>query len=256
MSDQNGHAPQFPPGLWRRISIYPAAGQVVGGLEDDAHRFILRFAHADGVIVSADVQADRFPWSTCPGAAPFLAERLVGQRVEAVAALDAYANCTHLYELAVLCAAHAGDAGPVVFDLKVGDRPTSEDRTVGTLAENGVEVLRWDVHGTMIEGPGHWAGRDQRKLSTWKTELTPADAERAMMLRRAFQVSGARRQPPVMAGRAGERTNRMGACFTYQMPRAMDAVQSREWKIDFSATRDGPLQGFDPATMLATAGTR
>ncbi|HEX7857907.1 MAG TPA: DUF2889 domain-containing protein [Sphingobium sp.] len=243
--------PHFPPGLWRRIHLHPGEGAVVGGLEDDVHRFILRFTHQDGVITGADASAERFPWSTCPGAAPFLVEQLVGKSLAEVAALDAYANCTHLYELAVLCAAHVHDGGPTIFDLKVGDRPTSDDRTSATLEENGVEGLRWNVHGTLIEGSGEWAGRDLRKLSAWKCELSPPLAEYAMMLRRAIQVSGSRRQPEVIAARAGDRANRMGACFTYQMPRAMDAVQRRDWRIDFSATKVGPLRDFDPEALHA-----
>jgi hypothetical protein len=240
----------YPPGLWRRIAIHPAPGVIVGGLEDDVHRFTLRLAHEDGVVTGAEAHATRFPWSTCPGAAPFIAEQLVGRTLAEVAALDAYAHCTHLYELAVLCAAHAGDAAPVVFDLKVGDRPTSEDRAVAMLEENGAEVLRWDMLGTLLEGPGAWTGRDLRKLSTWKRDLSPEVAERAMMLRRAVQVSGARRQPEVFGVRAGERSERMGACFTYQMPRANDAEHSKDWRIDWSATTHGPLQDFEPDALI------
>lgn len=243
--------PAFPPGLWRRIAIHPGPAGVVGGLEDDVHRFTLRIDHADGVITAARSEAERFPWSTCPGAAPFLAEELVGRTLAEVAGLDAYAHCTHLYELAVLCAAHAHDAAPVIFDLQVGDRPTSEDRATALLQENGETVLRWDLHGTVIEGPGDWAGRDLKRLSRWKQELSPPDAERAMMLRRAVQVSGSRRQPESYGIRAGERSNRMGACFTYQMPRAMDAVQSKAWRTDFSVSDTGPLQNFDPQSLKA-----
>lgn len=239
----------FPPGLWRRIRLHPGTGQVVGGLEDDVHRFILHMTHRDGMIVAAEARADRFPWSTCPDAAPFIAEELVGRSLADVAALDPYIHCTHLYELAVLSAAWAERSAPVVFDLWVGDRPTSEDRAAAALLENGVEILRWDLHGTLIEGPEPWAGRDLRKLSAWRRELSLDLSRYAMMLRRAVQVSGSRRQPEVIAARAGERSNRMGACFTYQMPRAMDAEQRRDWRIDFSAGEGGPLQGFEAEAL-------
>ncbi|MFT3967341.1 MAG: DUF2889 domain-containing protein, partial [Sphingobium sp.] len=244
-------ASPFPPGLWRRIRLHPGNGRIAGGLEDDVHRFLLRLDHRDGAIVAAEASAERFPWSTCPGAAPFLAEELVGRTLAEVAALDPYVHCTHLYELAVLCAAWAGEEAPVTFDLWVGDRPTSEDRASARLLENGEEGLRWDLHGTMIEGPEPWTGRDLRRLSSWKGELPPGLARRVMMLRRAVQVSGSRRQPEVIADRAGERTGRLGACFTYQMPRAMDAVQRRDWRIDFSAGAAGPLQDFDPEAPIA-----
>lgn len=240
----------FPPGLWRRIVLHPTTGVIAGGLEDDVHRFTLRIAHDGGVITGAWSTAERFPWSTCPGAAPFIAEQLVGRTLAEVAALDAYVHCTHLYELAVLCAAHAGDAAPTRFDLKIGDRPSSDDRTVAVVEENGAVVLRWVLLGTLIEGPGEWAGRDLKKLSTWKRDLSPVMAERAMMLRRAVQVSGVRNQPESYGVRAGERTHRLGACFTYQMPRAKDAEQMTNWRIDWSAGADGPLQGFEPEEMV------
>lgn len=239
----------FPPGFWRRIALHPMPGQVVGGLEDDVHRFMVRLDHRDGIITGAKAWAERFPWSTCPGAAPFLVEHLVGQGLSAVAAIDPYIHCTHLFELAVLCAAHAVDDAPTIFDLKVGDRPTSADRTIAILEENEEVVLCLPIHGSVIEGAGEWAGRDFRKLSVWRKDLSPGMAERAMMLRRATQVSGARRQP-IFTVLAGERTERMGACFTYQMPRAMDAVHGATPRIDFSATREGPLYGFDPAVLL------
>ncbi len=241
---------RFPPGLWRRIILHPVAGQIVGGLEDDVHRFFVRIDHRDGVITGAKAWAERFPWSTCPGAAPFLVEQLVGKSLVEVAALDPYVQCTHLFELAVLCAAHAGDGEPIMFDLKVGDRPTSDDRAIAMLEENGEMLIRLPMLGSVIEGDGEWAGRDFRKLSTWRKELSPRMAERAMMLRRATQVSGARRQAEPFTVRAGERTNRLGACFTYQMPRAMDAIHGVIPRIDFSATQDGPLQGFDPEVFL------
>ncbi len=240
----------FPPGFWRRISLHPAPGRIVGGLEDDMHRFIVRLSHADGIITASEAWAERFPWSTCPGAAPFLVEQLVGRSLTDVAALDPAIHCTHLYELAVLCAAHAGDEKPTVFDMKVGDRPTSDDRAIAILEENGVELLRFPLLGSVIEGDSIWAGRDFRRLSTWRRELSPQMAERAMLLRRATQVSGVRRQPEDFGVRAGERANRMGACFTYQMPRAMDAIHGITRRIDFSTTTAGPLADFDVEALL------
>lgn len=248
---QGDKEPPFPPGFWRRISLYPAAGRIVGGLEDDVHRFLVRLDHREGIITGAKAWVERFPWSTCPGAAPFLVEQLIGKTLAEVAALDPYIHCTHLYEMAVLCAAHARDVAPTVFDLKVGDRATSNDRAVAILEENGAEILRFFIRGSVIVGPEDWAGRDLRELSTWRRELTPALAERMMMMRRATQVSGARRLKKAFDMRAGERTNRMGACFTYRMPRAMDAVYSVTPRIDFSATEAGPLQGFDPEALMA-----
>ena len=240
--------PGFSPGFWRRIELHPAQGAIVAGLEDDVHRFLVRLEHRDGIIVGAVAKAERFPWSTCADAAPFLAEQLVGKSWQALAELDAHSHCTHLFDLAVLCAAHADDAGPVRFDMRVADR--IEGRTNATLFENDVAVVQWQLNGTLIEGPAQWAGLDMRKLSVWKRDLTPAQARYAMLLRRAVYVSGARAHADRMVGRAADRgPDRMGACFTYQMPRALDAEASRNPLNDFSAADTGPLQGFDPKAL-------
>jgi hypothetical protein len=247
-----GPYPSFPPGFWRRIALHPRRGVVVAGLEDDVHRFALVITHRDGRIAQVQARTERAPWSTCPDAGGFIAEQLTGQRLDAVAACDPRQHCTHLYDLAVLCAARADDPGPTVFDRQVADR--LEGRTSAMLLENGVPKLRWRVADGVIQGSDAWAGRALRELSRWKAELAPDDVIRAMLLRRAIFVSGARAQPEPIAGTAADRGPvRLGACFTYQMPRAAEAVHSLPWRQDFSEADQGPLQRFDPAALMQAA---
>jgi hypothetical protein len=237
----------FPeaPGLWRRIDLHPRAGHVSAGLEDDFHRFTLRLEHADGIVTGVEARAERYPWTTCPGATTFLAEQAVGLHLQALAAMDPYIHCTHLFELAVLCAAHALDSRPTRFDLWVADRV--DDRTSVALLENGSEVLRWQLHGTLIAGPGEWVGRELRKMSVWRQSLDPVSAERAMLMRRAVHISGGRAHVRAATGRAADAgPARLGACYTYTMPRARDAEPVLEWRIDFSRTGQPPLQGYNP----------
>lgn len=246
--------PHFPPGFWRRIMLIPQPGAIVGGLEDDVHRFIVRLMHDGETITAVDTREQRIPWSTCAGAGPFLVEQLTGETLAAVAGLDSHVHCTHLFDLAVLCAAHAGIDRPVRYDLKVADR--IGELTSGTLEQDGVATLSWLMRGTMIEGPAEWAGRDLRKMSAWKADLSPDLALSAMMLRRALMVSGARRQPEKMLDPADFLKMRMGACFRYQGSRAADAVQTQNWRTDFSAGSEGPLQGFDPVALFEKAGAK
>jgi hypothetical protein len=97
------------------------------------------------------------------------------------------------------------------------------------------------------EGPGEWAGRNLRQLSTWKASLPPVLAERAMLLRRAVHISNGRNSAALAVERAADRgPARMGACFTYQMPRALDACRSPDWIRDFSRSNIPPLSDFDP----------
>lgn len=236
---------QLPPGFWRRIKLHPSAGQISAGLEDDFHRFRIRITHVEGIITNVDAHADRFPWSTCPAAGAFLTEQTVGKHLQIVAGYDPHSHCTHLFELLVLCAAHAFDGQPTQFDIRVADR--QDNRTCATLSERGVEVLRWKMNGTRIEAPDAWAGRDLRQLSTWKTSLSSTVAEHAMLLRRAVHISNGRNSNALVVQRASDRgPARMGACFTYQMPRALDAYRSPDWIRDFSHSDIGPLQDIDP----------
>src|SRR5579871_6440554 len=120
--------------LRRRIEVHPFPGVISAGLEDDFHRFALRLEHDHGVITGLKARSERFPWSTCPEAGAFLTEQAVGRRLDSFADLDVYSHCTHLFELVILCAAHAGDTGPTRFDLWVADR--KDNRTQATLSEN------------------------------------------------------------------------------------------------------------------------
>jgi hypothetical protein len=102
------------------------------------------------------------------------------------------------------------------------------------------------VNGTLIEGPDEWAGRELRQLSSWKKSLSPVLAERAMLLRRALHISNGRTSRALVVKRAADLgAARMGACFTYQMPRALDAFRSPDWTRDFSRSDIEPLHDFN-----------
>lgn len=242
--------PSPAPGFWRRIRLDPTPGLIRAGLEDDFHCFHIQLTHRDGVITGLDTTAERIPWSTCPEAGAFLSEQVVGQPLPVAAGLDPHSHCTHLFELLVLCAAHALDTQATQFDLRVPDR--QQGRTTATLSENGSVVLRWELSGTVItdagiEGADTWVGRDLRQLSQWRTSLSAADAERAMLLRRVVHISGGRNSTNLIIARASDRgPARMGACFTYQIPRAENAFRSPDWVRDFSQLGAEPLRDFEP----------
>ncbi len=244
--------PTFPPGLWRRIILQPGSGWIGGALEDDMHRFHMRFDHAGGRITRAFAAALRHPWSACPGAAPHIASELTGALLADVAARDPALHCTHLYDLAVVLAAHAGDTRPTRFDMRVADRVN--ERTTATMTENGTEVLRWQLDDTAITGGDH-AGHDLRKLSSWKQALPPREAERATMLRRAVFISGGRQfSVPASETAAEQGPLRMGVCFNYQLPQAAQSTRTPDWLSDFSVPGREPLAGFDPRAALGALG--
>ncbi len=244
--------PAWPPGLWRRIVLQPGrdghSRWIGGALEDDMHRFHMRFDHADGRIVAVKAEALRHPWSACPGAAPHIAGELPGALLTEVAARDPALHCTHLYDLAVVMAAHAGDAKPTRFDMRVADRV--DDRTTAVLERNGVERMRWQLDSTAIAG-GTFAGRDLRQLSKWKRELPAEEAELATILRRAVFVSGGRQFMPVSDRASDQGSFRAGVCFNYQPEQAAHSVRRKDWRTDFSESGVEPLGTFDPANAFA-----
>lgn len=245
--------PTFPPGLWRRIVLEPGNGWIGGALEDDMHCFHIRIDHAEGRVTKVAAKAVRHPWSACPGATAFIARELTGELLTAVAERDPFQHCTHLYDLAVLAAAHAGDTAPTRFDMNVADRV--EGRTTATLMENGTEKLRWQLDGTAITGSGAHAGRDLRQLSKWKRDLPAKEAEWATLLRRAIFVSGARQYiAPDLEQTAAMNRDRMGVCFNYRMPQAQDSTRTPNWHRDFSESGIEPLAGLDPAAEFAAMG--
>jgi hypothetical protein len=246
--------PEFPPGLHRRIVLQPGDGWIGAALEDDMHRFHLRLDHAQGRVTAIAGKAVRHPWSACPGAIGFMADELTGQPLAEIARHDPFQHCTHLFDLAVLAAAHANDAEPTRFDMYVADRV--EGRTTAALRENGAERLLWRLEDTAIAGDAPFGGRDLRQLSKWKHDLAAQDAERATLLRRAIFVSGARQYvPPPGNPSAYDNGERMGVCFNYQLPQAQTSHRTPDWHRDFSQSGIEPLQGLDPVREFEAMGT-
>jgi Protein of unknown function (DUF2889) len=235
--------PGWPDGFWRRIELRPENGAVSVALEDNVHRFHLRLAH-DGVRVTGiEAEVLRFPMSTCPGAGPFLAGELAGRALGEVAAIAPAEHCTHLRDLAILCANHAGDTAPVRFDMWVSDR--TDGRATAELAVDGNTVLEWHLDGTAITGPRPGGGRDLRQLSQWSRELDPVLAEHAVLLRRAVFVSGVRAFRDGLPPLTGDWLEaRLGACYTYRAPRAFGAERMPDWYRDFAESGTIPLSEF------------
>lgn len=248
LSDQT----QPASGFWRRIRLLPSPGVIRAGLEDDFHCFLMEMTHSYSEITALETRSERIPWSTCADAGAFLAKEIVGQPLSVVAEFDPHNHCTHLFELAVLCAAHANDLEPTQFDVRVPDRIMG--RTSPVLQKNGRDALYWHLNGTLIEGPYNWTGRDLRELSKWKYLLNTTNREHAMLLRRAVHLSGGRHSQHLNIERASDRgPSRMGACFTYQMPRALNALRVPDWIRDFSQSDTTPLQNFFPDIFDAAA---
>lgn len=236
------------PGFRRRIIVTPAASVVWAAVEDDFHRFLIRVEHAEGRVTGLKADAERFPWTTCPAAGDHLAAEVTGRPLAEIAQLDPLQHCTHLFELIVLAAVHATDDAPTRFDLTATDRV--DGRTRVALAIDDRPLLAWDVHGSLIEGPEPWAGRELRRLSSWRHELAPDVREAAGLLRRVVQISQGRGLTLETRKTAADwGKGRLGACFTYQPARAAEATRIPGWIRNFSDDPDGPLSDYSAAGL-------
>jgi hypothetical protein len=243
--------PQFPPGFWRRIALYPGDGWIGGAIEDDMHHFRLRFDHAQGVILAARASAVRHPWTGCGGAPGHIAQRLTGEALADVAMRDPKEHCTHLFDLAVLMAAHAKDETPSQFDIRVADAVGG--RTAATLQLDGKERLRLHLEGTVIAAPDAYAGFDLKRVSQWKNDLAPETAELMTIMRRAVYVSGARRYT-MRAGLLGPQSPlaRHAPCYNYRSPVVETTLSLYEVR-DFSEGGQVPLQSLDFENLFTSS---
>jgi Protein of unknown function (DUF2889) len=235
--------PQFPPGFWRRIMLHPGEGWIAGAIEDDMHHFRLRLEHRDGVIVAAQASAVRHPWTGCGGAPGHIIARLTGERLADVAQRDPMEHCTHLFDLALLMAAHASDSAPTRFDMRVADRIAG--RSTATLAVNGEERLHLKLEGTVIAAPARFAGLDLKRVSQWKHDFDAQTAELAVILRRAVFVAGARGYT-MRPGLEGPQSPlaKHAPCFNYRSP-VVETTRSLYEAHDFSSGDREPLQDLD-----------
>lgn len=248
-SDPQSRYPQFPPGFWRGVVLVPGPGWVAGAVEDDFHHFTLRLHHLEGRITGAEARAHRHPWTGCLGAPAHLAADLEGREMAEIAASDPRPHCTHLFDLAIACAAHAHDGEPTRYDMFVGDRV--DERMTAVLQRNGQDVFHWLLEGSAIrDGSAQFAGRDLRQLSAWKAELSPREAQWALMLRRAAYVAGGRVIERRVAHASQTALAPFAPCFNFRSPQVETSTRSGI-EADLSASGVEPLAHFDPEREFA-----
>ena len=225
----------------RRIRLCSTRGGVVADLEDDFHRFRVMLEHDGHRLTRVRGEARRYPWSACPGATEplkALAGMALSPDCRAVADhADPRTNCTHLFDLAGLAAAHAA-AGRSrrQYDVEVPDR--KEGRTSPRLQRDGAPRLAWELDDHEIREPAPFAGRSLsgRAFLEWaRAELSEDLAEAACVLRRASYIAIGRSTPLDRIRQAKVFLPRIqGSCHTFTPGIAETATRVVGSTLDFS----------------------
>ena len=245
MSEASGvarpvHSPDAAlPGYRRRIRIEPGAGHVRAALEDDFHCMVVTLVHDGERVATVSAKMLRAPWSTCPGAEAQLAATFAGQPLDQVTARrEKKRNCTHLHDLAVLAAAHAGDAAGCIYDVRVSD-PVEGERTL-VLRRDGTTLLCWVERDGVLAAPEAIVGLTLATLREWIAGLPRSEQEPARLLQWASLVAHGRTVP---IEQQSDATALPPSCYTFQPERA--AVAERIGAIhDFSREARQPLEAI------------
>lgn len=238
------------PGCFRRrIRIEPGTGRVRAALEDDFHCMAV-ILHHDGVRISGiEADMDRAPWTTCPGARAVLETTFRGTALaDAARRGEKQANCTHLYDLAVLAAAHAADGVPLVYDIEVSD---PVDGLWHAAISTGSEVLVQFSHcDNIVIQPDEITGTSLFGLRGWIEALPEPQREAARLLQWAAILAHGRVIP---MERQSDASVIPPNCFTFQPERKGDARRVGR-VIDFSASDAAPLDHLGPSGFAPRAG--
>ncbi len=225
-----GHA----PGFRRRFRITPVPGCVECEVEDDYHRMRVSVRHDNIVATSVAAAVVRAPWTTCPGAAEKCRQTFTGVALAAFPARrEKASNCTHLYDLALLAAAHACDERPIQYDIHVSD-PVDGVRDARIYCDGG-EVLAWSDCNFRIVAPAGLEGMPIIDSRSWLESLPAAKREAARLLSWGSVIAHGRTIP---LAQQSDASRMPPSCYTFQPERAAQARRIGEIR-DFS---DGGMQ--------------
>lgn len=236
-------------GVYRRRIVLVALDEktVVADLEDDFHRFRVTLDHDGSEIVGARGEALRYPWSACPGAVEALhaieGAPLAERSTVLARHADPHLNCTHLFDLAGVAAAHAATGRDRRrYDIAVPDRD-DQWRTAPSIARDGEVVTAWTIEaGTILEPEEHAGVNLRGGFRSWVESLPPEEAEAVWLLRRATEIAMGRVTPWDRFEHAVDVGEFMlGTCHAFQPGTAETATRIRGTIRDFTHDPDALL---------------
>lgn len=244
--------PYYGSGIFRRRLHWRATeGLVEVEIEDSNHGFRFRLRHDGSRIVGLSVDPVRYPFTTCPEATHAV-ERIVGLPLADVAGLrerlPGSGNCTHMIDMALLAASHAGDSGQeCVYDIAVFDE--RDGVTQARIECNGQLVHAWSIRAHTIEQPSVLAGKPvMRGFYAWATQtFAGMPLEAAQVLQRGYFVAQARRYTyePIEQHPASTDGMPIGACYSYNTGAVERARRIKGSVRDYSKSSERLLQFTD-----------
>jgi hypothetical protein len=220
------------PAFHRHVLITPRESAVSAWVEDDYHHMGVTLHHHGAAITRVESEMVRAPWSTCPGAVAQLSATFAGVAIAAAAARgEKTLNCTHLYDMAVIAAAHAHDMLPTHYAMTVSD--ALDGVRVAEITRDEVSLLRFVEREGVLTEPSAAAGKTLFQLGEWIASLDEAGREAARLLRWGAIIAHGRAIP---LERQSDATRMPANCFTFQEGRKERAVRIGRI-IDFS---EGP----------------
>jgi hypothetical protein len=236
----------MPGAFHRHVVITPAEGAVSAWVEDDYHHMGVTLRHDGETVTAVESEMVRVPWTTCPGAPAQLVATFTGAALAGAAARgEKTLNCTHLHDMAVIAADHAGDTAPIRYEMTVTD--AVDGVRIAAATRDGVLVLRFVERNHLIEEPVEAAGRNLFQLGEWIASLDAPGREAARLLRWAAIIAHGRARP---MDQQSDATQMPSTCFTFQEERKIVAERVGE-VIDFSGSIRQPL---NPSPAFAGEG--
>lgn len=199
-------------------------------------------------ITSVEADMDRAPWTTCPGA-PLVLQATFGgiSLADAGRPGSKQANCTHLYDLATLAAAHWDDRVPLVYDIFVSD--PVEGCWHASIAREGQVVLELRHRDDILIEPEGLAGVSLFKLRDWIEGLAEPLREPGRLLQWGTILAHGRVIP---MERQSDASRMPANCFTFQPERKAEARRVGR-VIDFSRGTVRPLDHLGVAGFSTRA---
>ncbi|MBB6253331.1 hypothetical protein FHS74_003900 [Nitrospirillum iridis] len=235
------------PGFRRRFIVRPLPGRVESDVEDDYHCMGIILHHAHGVATRVEATMRRVPWTTCPGAAAVIQRTFTGVALAGfVQRGEKLSNCTHLFDLALLAAAHAYDDAPTVYDILVSD--PVDDVVQAELRLGGRAVMAWTLSRGAFTAPDALAGMRLDQIGPWISGLGPAEREWARLLRWGTMLAHGR--VVAFEKRTDKSRLPLGQCYTFQPETVPEARYVTGTTRDFNSG-PGPLAGLDGSAPSA-----